>query len=141
MSILSSTDTGLYNMPLNDKTLKMMGYQVTPLYSGNSGFYLKHKIAVHNEFICNLQNYYDEDRWFTIIHQKLSTSLAQKMSTTLNPESKNGGYYFKIYFETTGKLKEFEKYFRIKDNPSYTDEQKEQLLYYFFERGYKFFFI
>ena len=35
-------------------------------------------------------------------------------------------------------LKEFEKYFRIKDNPSYTDEQKEQLLCYFFEHGYKF---
>ena len=140
MSILSSTGTGLYHMTLNEKTLQMLGYTVSS-YSCNLSSYIKTKFATHNDFKCCLQNYYDEDRWFTIIHQKLSTSLAQKMSTTLNPESKNGVYYFKIYFETTGKLKEFEKYFRIKDNPSYTDEQKEQLLYYFFERGYKFFFI
>ena len=137
MSILSSTGTGFYNMPLNDKTLQMLGYTVSPMYSGNLGFYLKHKIAVHNEFICNLQNYSDEDDgWFTVFRQKMSTIPGIEL-----PEFNNGIFFFKVYFETTGQLKEFEKYFRIKDNPSYTDEQKEQLLCYFFEHGYKFLII
>ena len=73
-----------------------------------------------------------------------SRYFVKKMSTIPGielPEFNNGIFFFKVYFETTGQLKEFEKYFRIKDNPSYTDEQKEQLLCYFFEHGYKFLII
>ena len=131
MSILSSTGTGLYNMPLNDKTLQSLGYKVSYAYGGNLGYYLKHKLATHDEFTCNLQNLLNgDDRWFTTFRQKMS-----KLPGT---EPHNGIFFFKVYFETTGQLKEFEKYFRIKDNPSYTDEQKEQLLCYFFEHGYNF---
>ena len=131
MSILSSTGTGLYNMPLNDKTLQSLGYTVSYAYSGNLGYYLKHKLATHDEFTCNLQNLLNgDDRWFTTFRQKMS-----KLSGT---EPHNGIFFFKVYFETTGQLKKFEKYFRIKDDPSYTDEQKEQLLCYFFEHGYNF---
>lgn len=131
MSILSSTGTGLYNMPLNDNTLQLMGYTISSVYSGNLGYYIKHKFATHNEFTCCLQNYSDgDDTWFT--------TFRQKMSKTLGLGFDNGIFLFKVYFETIGQLKEFEKYFRIKDDPSYTDEQKEQLLYYFFEKGYKF---
>ena len=134
MSILSSTGSGLYNMPLNDNTLQLMGYNVFSMYTDNLGYYIKTKLATHDEFTCNLQNYLNGDnRWFTIIHQKMSTSLG--------PCSGNGIHHFMIYFETTGQLKEFERYFRIKDDPSYTDEQKEQLLCYFFEHGYKFLII
>lgn len=132
MSILSSTGTGLYNMPLNDKTLQSLGYTVSPMYTGNLGYYIKTRLATHNEFKCCLQNYSDEDDgWFTVFHQKMS-----KIPGIEIPEC--GNFYFKIYFETTGQLKKFEKYFRIKDDPSYTDEQKEQLLCYFFEHGYNF---
>ena len=131
MSILSSTGTGLYNMPLNDKTLQWLGYKVFYAYRGNLGYYLKHKLATHNDFTCNLQNLLNgDDRWFTTFRQKMS-----KLPGT---EPHNGIFFFKVYFETTGQLKEFEKYFRIKDDPSYTDEQKEQLLCYFFEHGYNF---
>ena len=131
MSILSSTGTGLYNMPLNDKTLQWLGYTVSSMYSGNLGS----RWATHNEFKCCLQNYSDEDDgWFTVFCQKMS-----KIPGIEIPEC--GNFYFKIYFETTGQLKEFEKYFRIKDDPSYTDEQKEQLLCYFLEHGYKFLII
>ena len=134
MSILSSTCTGLYNMPLNDNTLQLMGYTVTSMYTGNLGYYLKHKLATHDEFTCNLQNLLNgDDRWFTTFRQKMS-----KLPGT---EPHNGIFFFKVYFETTGQLKEFEKYFRIKDDPLYTDEQKEQLLCYFFEHGYKFLII
>ena len=134
MSILSSTGTGLYNMPLNDNTLQLMGYNVFSMYTDNLGYYIKTKLATHDEFTCNLQNYLNGDnRWFT--------TFRQKMSKILGPCSGNRIHHFKVYFETTGQLKEFEKYFRIKDNPSYTDEQKEQLLCYFFEHGYKFLII
>ena len=135
MSILSFTGTGLYNMPLNDKTLKMMGYELSSEYSGDRGSYVKTRFATHNEFKCCLQNYSDEDDgWFTVFCQKMS-----KIPGIEIPEC--GNFYFKIYFETTGQLKKFEKYFRIKDDPSYTDEQKEQLLCYFLEHGYKFLII
>ena len=134
MSILSSTGTGLYNMPLNDKTLQSLGYTVSPMYADNLGYYIKHKLATHDEFTCNLQNLLNgDDRWFTTFRQKMS-----KLPGT---EPHNGIFFFKVYFETTGQLKEFEKYFRIKDDPSYTDEQKEQLLCYFLEHGYKFLII
>ena len=134
MSILSSTGTGLYNMPLNDKTLQSLGYTVSSMYSGNLCYYLKHKLATHDDFTCNLQNLLNgDDRWFTTFRQKMS-----KLPGT---EPHNGIFFFKVYFETTGQLKEFEKYFRIKDDPSYTDEQKEQLLCYFLEHGYKFLII
>ena len=134
MSILSSTGTGLYNMPLNDKTLKMMGYELSSEYSGDRGSYVKTRFATHNDFTCNLQNLLNgDDRWFT--------TFSQKMSKLPGTEPHNGIFFFKVYFETTEKLKEFEKYFRIKDDPSYTDEQKEQLLCYFFEHGYKFLII
>ena len=138
-SILSSTGSGFYNMPLNDKTLKMMGYELSSMWEGDRGSYIKTKLATHNDFTCNLQNRSDEnDGWFTIFHQTISTSLAKKMSKSLGPGSDNGIIRFKVYFETTGQLKEFEKYFRIKDNPSYTNKQKEQLLYNLLEKGYKF---
>ena len=137
MSILSSTGAGLYNMPLNDNTLQLMGYTISSVYSGNLGYYLKHKLATHSEFTCCLQNYSDgDDTWFTTFRQKLSTIPGIEL-----PEFNNGIFFFKVYFETTGQLKKFEKYFRIKDDPSYTDEQKEQLLCYFFEHGYKFLII
>lgn len=134
MSILSSTGTGLYNMPLNDKTLQLLGYTVSYAYRGS---YIKHKLATHDDFKCCLQNYSNEnDTWFTVFRQKMSTLPGIEL-----PEFNNGIFFFKVYFETTGKLKEFEKYFRIKDDPSYTDEQKEQLLCYFFEHGYNFLII
>ena len=130
MSILSSTGTGLYHMPLNEKTLQMLGYTVSS-YSCNLSSYIKTKFATHNDFKCCLQNYSDEDEgWFIVF--------SQKMSKLPGTEPHNGIFFFKVYFKTTGQLKEFEKYFRIKDDPSYTDEQKEQLLCYFFEHGYKF---
>ena len=139
MSILSSTGTGLYNMPLNDNTLQLMGYNVFSMYTDNLGYYIKTKLATHDEFTCNLQNRSDEnDGWFTIFHQEISTSLAKKISKSIGPGFDNGLHRIKIYFETTGQLKEFEKYFRIKDDPSYSNKQKEQLLCYFFEHGYKF---
>ena len=131
MSILSSTGTGLYNMPLNDKTLQSLGYTVSSMYSGNLCYYLKHKLATHDDFTCNLQNLLNgDDRWFTTFRQKMS-----KLPGT---EPHNGIFFFKVYFETTGQLKEFEKYFRIKDDSSYTNKQKEQLLYQLLEKGYKF---
>ena len=139
MSILSSTGTGFYNMPLNDKTLQWLGYNISSMYSGNLGSYsyLEHNIATHDEFKCYLEKYSDADNvWFTVFRQKMSTIPGIEL-----PEFNNGIFFFKVYFETTGQLKEFEKYFRIKDNPSYTDEQKEQLLCYFFEHGYKFLII
>lgn len=137
MSILSSTGTGLYNMPLNDNTLQLMGYNVFSMYTDNLGYYIKTKLATHDEFTCNLQNYLNGDnRWFTTFRQKMSTIPGIEL-----PEFNNGIFFFKVYFETTGQLKEFEKYFRIKDDPTYTDEQKEQLLCYFFEHGYKFLII
>ena len=130
-SILSSTGSGFYNMPLNDKTLKMMGYKLSSMYSGDRGSYIKTRIATHDDFTCNLQNRSDEDDgWFTIFHQEMSKSI--------RPGYDKGIHRFKVYFETTGQLKEFEEYFRIKDDPSYTNKQKEQLLYHLFEKGYKF---
>ena len=141
-SILSSTGSGFYNMPLNDKTLKMMGYELSSMYSGDRGSYVKTRFATHKDFTCNLQNRSDEnDGWFTIFHQEISTSLAKKISKSLGHGFDNGLHRLKIYFETTGQLKEFEKYFRIKDDPSYSNKQKEQLLCYFFEHGYKFLII
>ena len=138
-SILSSTGSGFYNMPLNDKTLKMMGYELSSEYSGYRGSYVKTRFATHNDFTCNLQNRSDEDDgWFTIFHQEISKSLARKLSISLGPDSDNGMHRLKIYFKTTGQLKEFEKYFRIKDDASYTNKQKEQLLYQLLEKGYKF---
>ena len=111
----------------------MLGYTVSS-YSCNLSSYIKTKFATHNDFKCCLQNYSDEDEgWFIVF--------SQKMSKLPGTEPHNGIFFFKVYFETTGQLKKFEKYFRIKDNPSYTDEQKEQLLCYFFEHGYKFLII
>ena len=137
MSILSSTGTGLYNMPLNDKTLQLLGYTVSSMYADNLGYYIKTRLATHNEFTCCLQNFSDgDDGWFTTFHQKVST-----LPGIALPDFNSGVFLFKVYFETTGQLKEFEKYFRMKDDPSYTDEQKEQLLCYFFEHGYKFLII
>ena len=137
MSILSSTGTGLYNMPLNDKTLQLLGYTVSSMYADNLGYYIKTRLATHNEFKCCLQNYSDgDDGWFTVFRQKMSKIPGIELS-----DFNSGVFFFKVYFETTGKLKEFEKYFRIKDDPSYTDEQKEQLLCYFFEHGYNFLII
>lgn len=137
MSILSTTGTGFYNMPLNDKNLQMLGYTISSMYSDNLDSYLKHKIATHDDFKFCLQNFSDEDDgWFTVFRQKMSTIPGIEL-----PEFNSGIFFFKVYFETTGQLKEFEKYFRIKYDPSYTDEQKEQLLCYFFEHGYKFLII